>query len=513
MTLRTRLLLLTLSMVAAVALVMTAVNLNSLAASALEVAVSSAEMSGRQLKSFLQHRLEDVTPARVRSVDETKALWKRTVLEDADLTALLEQTMAQSRAIVEISVSDEEGWILASSSPARRGGLMLPKTELRALRDAGLWKRTAAILTGRDDYETRVPLGIPGQKKPLFTVQVLVSSVFLRDAVMPELRSVGIASGIALLLAVLLAYWSSVLALRPLRQVGELIDEIAEGGEMPAGAVRPGSELSIIETKLHLLGEQFRDAREDATRLRGNLEGALAKLDAGSRQQVEDQLAVAQRLSAIGKLTGRVAHEIKNPLNSIALRLEMLRARLSEESEESAEEFQVLSEEVTRLDRVVRTFLDFNRPVELAPVEVDLNAEVQEIAAFLGPEAELRQVTLEVSVPPEPVLVRMDRDLLRQALLNIAMNGVEAMDSGGTLRLQVERATGLQRIRISDNGPGIPPDLRARIFDLYFTTKKSGSGIGLAMAFRAAQLHGGTIEVDSELGQGTTFTMTLPGAV
>ena len=125
--------------------------------------------------------------------------------------------------------------------------------------------------------------------------------------------------------------------------------------------------MAAIESKLSLLGERFRDAREDASHLRTNLEGVLEKLDAKTRRHFEGQIALARRLTAINSLTGRVAHEIKNPLNSIALRLEMLRSQAAGEGSETESEIAILSEEVTRLDRVVRTFLDFNRPVEMAP--------------------------------------------------------------------------------------------------------------------------------------------------
>jgi len=136
---------------------------------------------------------------------------------------------------------------------------------------------------------------------------------------------------------------------------------------------------------------------------------------------------------------------------------------------------------------------------------------VQEIAEFLRPEAQSHNVTVEVLAVAESAMVKVDRDLLRQALLNIAVNAVEAMETGGTLRLEVMREHSLCLVRLADTGPGMSPELRSKIFDLYFTTKSSGSGIGLAMAFRAVQLHGGTIEVESVLGEGTVFTVKLPG--
>jgi signal transduction histidine kinase len=391
--------------------------------------------------------------------------------------------------------------------------------DLRALREAGWLDRTTAILAARDDYETRVLLGIAGQKKPVFAIQILVSPVLLRAATLPELRAIGFGSGIAILVAFALAWWSSTLALRPLARISHLIDDMV-GGKAP-GTTSPhvdkALELASIENKLSLLGEQFRGAREDASQLRVNLKGALEGtleiLDAGTRRGLEDQIALARRLTAINSLTGRVAHEIKNPLNSIALRLEMLRSRISEGTPEMDEEFAIIAEEVMRLDRVVRTFLDFSRPVELALEDIDLNAMAAEIASFLEPEATARGIAIEFDRRRAPILVQGDRDLLRQALLNIAINAVEAMPNGGTLSFRVHRDEETCEIRIADTGPGIPPDQREKIFQLYFTTKPQGTGIGLAMAFRATQLNGGTIEVESETGKYTAFVVTLPLAV
>jgi signal transduction histidine kinase len=233
-------------------------------------------------------------------------------------------------------------------------------------------------------------------------------------------------------------------------------------------------------------------------------------LDAGTRQHFESQIALARRLTAINSLTGQVAHEIKNPLNSIALRLEMLRSRIAEESPESEPEFAILSEEVTRLDRVVRTFLDFNRPVELVLEDVNVVESAAEILNLLEPEATQKGIEIALEHSTEEVVVKADPDLLRQAVLNVAVNAIEAMEQGGRLRIVVDKNPETCVIRIQDTGPGIPAGLRDKIFQLYYTTKPKGSGIGLAMTFRAIQLHGGTIEVEGESGKGTTFRLTLP---
>ncbi|MGA3095574.1 MAG: ATP-binding protein [Bryobacteraceae bacterium] len=516
MTLRTRLLSLTLSMVAVVALTLVGLNLNSLVATWLDVALERSETAGRQVQSFMLRRIEArAAQAQAQGAPgmpaEAKRVWSRIVAEDADLSALLEQTMAQSRSIVEIDVAGEDGIILASSSPARRGAAMIAKQDLHLLREASPVGRITAILSSRDDYESRMLLGIAGQKTPVFTIQILVSPALLRAATLPELRNAGIASGVALALAFFFAYWSASLALRPLARIGHLIDGIVSGkAPEPFPAPREDRELAVIESKLSLLGERFRDAREDASQLRANLEGVLEKLDAKTRRHFEGQIAMARRLTAINSLTGRVAHEIKNPLNSIALRLEMLRSQAAAEGSETGPEIAILSEEVARLDRVVRTFLDFSRPVEMEPRDVDLAEMVAEIVRLLEPEAERGGIRIRYARPSNAVVVNADSGLLRQAALNIAVNAMEAMPGGGSLTFEIVPNPETCTLAITDTGPGIPSEQREKIFQLYYTTKPHGSGIGLAMAFRAMQLHGGTIEVDSEAGHGATFRLILP---
>lgn len=505
MTLQARLLLLTLSMVVLVSLALLAVNLNSLASTSLDVASSSSEMAARRIYSVVQRRLLNTTPAGSMTLAETKALWNRSVAEDKELSELLLSAMAQSSAILEINIAGEDGIILAASNPLRRKTLMISQQDLGELRHASLPSRIAAIWRGRDDYETRLPMGIKGQSAPLFTIQILVAPVLLRTAMLPGLRDMAAVSGIALALSFVVAYWWTRITLRPLARISHLIDDIA-GGKVPdltAGRFDEARELAVIESKLSLLGERFRGTTKD-------LEGALAKLDAGTRRHIEDQLAVARRLTAINSLTSRVAHEIKNPLNSIALRLEVLRSRVSEEVPDTDPEFAILSEEVLRLDRVVRTFLDFNRPVELKMADIDLRELTRELLDFLRPEAAQRGIEVIAEGTTGPVMVRADSDLIRQALLNMAMNAIEAMGSGGELRVELEKAGENCSIQIGDTGPGIPREQLDKVFQLYFTTKPRGSGIGLAMTFRAIQLHGGTIEVSSVLGKGTTFLLTLP---
>jgi signal transduction histidine kinase len=234
--------------------------------------------------------------------------------------------------------------------------------------------------------------------------------------------------------------------------------------------------------------------------------GTLITLrDAESRSQLERQLDISTRLAAIGRLTGGVAHEIKNPLNAMALHLEVLKSKL----EPGDPEIGVISAEIQRLDRVVRTFLNFNKPLDIQMNVLDLAKLSREVANLVLPDAASRGMHIETELSGER-WIKGDDDLLKQAVLNVVMNALEAMPSGGRLAMRTEEKNGENGILIADNGPGIPPEIQDKIFNLYFSTKQTGSGMGLAMAFRVVQLHGGTIEFSSQLGQGTAFHLRFP---
>jgi signal transduction histidine kinase len=238
--------------------------------------------------------------------------------------------------------------------------------------------------------------------------------------------------------------------------------------------------------------------------------GILVTLrDAETRDQIEEQLGIADRLSALSQLTRGVAHEIKNPLNAITVHLEVLKQRVGSDE---APELNVIGGEIARLNRIVKTFLDFNRPVDLRLRRIDLNELMSEIAKLVEPEASAHDVTIVSELFGRPTWIDADRDLLKQAFLNVVMNALEAMPDGGRLTVSCSEAGGRCHVAISDTGPGIAPEIRDKIFNLYFTTKGTGSGIGLALAYRFMQLHDGRMSFSSESGQGATFIFELPEA-
>jgi signal transduction histidine kinase len=247
--------------------------------------------------------------------------------------------------------------------------------------------------------------------------------------------------------------------------------------------------------------------------------GTLLTLrDMESALQLEQELEVSRRLAAIGRITAGVGHEVKNPINAMVLHLELLRGKLaaSPESGSGAQRHvEILASEMQRLDRVVQTLADFSRPMELHLCVVDLRDIVAAVVELTWEQMRENNVTVRAEAPREPLMVYVDSELIRQALLNLVLNGMQAMADGGVVLISLRREQGLAVIEVKDKGTGIQEDLLPRIFELYFTTKKTGSGIGLATTYRILQMHGGALDVRSstDLGSadhGSVFSVRLP---
>jgi signal transduction histidine kinase len=242
--------------------------------------------------------------------------------------------------------------------------------------------------------------------------------------------------------------------------------------------------------------------------------GILVRLrDPEAQRKINRELQTADRMAAISRISSGVAHEVKNPLNAMLLHVEVARAKLAHGDTDVGQQMEIIAREILRLDRVVRTFLDFTRPVELKLQTISMRDLVEEIVDLARPQASAAGIGVAVREEVEGVEVRVDRDLFKQAVLNIVVNGMQAMPDGGELRFEATAGKHGAELRVADTGLGIPEELREKIFRLYFSTKKEGSGIGLAMTYRIIQLHDGTIDFTSEPGKGTTFLIRLPIAV
>ncbi len=621
MSLKTRLRISIVALVVIVVTILSALHIHSVIEGEFEDSLERAENVLDRVEGNLRNQLPGMIESRVRekqtpppaegNLDDLVGLATEVIEQDPTLSAMLVEVMATSESIVEIVVTDQDNRILASSQMNRQGQVLPQLSSFEDFANKSLWAKLNEVLSQSQEYEVARPLAFEGQQEAAFTVRVTMNSVLLRDQVQPQLENLALVMALSLLLSTLLAMVATNLAFRPLARISDTIDRIARGEEATVLPRKQAKEVAAVESKLDLLGRQFRGAQASALELRANIDqlldrmedavllfgrdnrlmmagsgaerllgsgrwvmmgktleeifpgdtvvgavvqsavhlrrevkdhpieieredmppirllvtveliedfprherlGTLLRLrDADPRRQIESQLDISTRLAAISELTSGAAHEIKNPLNSIALHLEILKSKL-DGAAPGGEEIEVITREIARLDRVVKTFLDFQRPVELQMGSVDLVALVNDVAGLVRPTAQAQKVTIQEELPPNEAVIQGDRDLLKQALLNIVTNGVEAMKDGGLLEIGVREAQGDWFVSVRDQGPGIPPELRTKIYKLYFTTKGQGSGIGLAMTFRVVQLHGGTIDFASEPGKGTEFRLRFPAA-
>jgi PAS domain S-box-containing protein len=280
-----------------------------------------------------------------------------------------------------------------------------------------------------------------------------------------------------------------------LRLEGDELREIASEAELPTG--EGTKRVSVTVQEIQGAGERM---------------GALVTLrDLDSIESINTQLQVSERLAALGRITAGVAHEVKNPLNSMRLWLENLKESLPQEMDDSAKQaVNVLDAEIDRLDAVVKRFLDFSRPMDVRLEPTQLAPLLQEVLEVAGPHLEKAKVQVAQLLPIDVPEVFGDRALLKQAILNLVLNAVDAMPNGGQLQLTLSRRGEMAEITVGDTGKGIPPEHRQKVFQLFFTTRPGGSGIGLASTFRIVQLHNGSIGFTSEVGRGTTFRIELP---
>jgi signal transduction histidine kinase len=606
MSLKAKITILSVAVTGAIIAALFAVQANNVVDSWLGSTYDTAELVANHAKHLLILRLQQHSPAQDQTGDAL-ATASGLLRPDRDFDALLEGTMAQARSVVEISVSGSDGKIIASSSPFRNGSIASPLPELGELRGMPPFRRVLRVMNYPANYQVALPLQPGNEPGPLYTIRVVVSSVLLREDLRPALWRVAKWGVAGIICSVFLAWASARLLTGNLTHISTALDRITRGEE-PEHRDHHGQlagEFTAIESRLKVLGHQFRGAAQLRSALDKVLDGAregillvgddgkvtlaggavgdllgvsgsdlngrlLAQVippdtpsaqaliscyharqavreqrlewrsngaarhlivsldftgggesrnaksallrirDAASHRDLESQIGRIARLDAMSRITSGVAHEIKNPLNSITVRLDNLQARAEREFPEAWDEIALIVREIERLDGVVRTFLDFTRPVEIAGEWFSLTHLMNEIVSLVEPGAVRRGIRVTFAHTPEDVWVRGDEGLLKEGILNIATNAVEAMNGDGDLRLQLEQEAKQAHITVADTGPGIPDSLREKIFELYYTTKKNGSGLGLPMAFRAVQLHGGTIRIDSTSQRGAVFHICLP---
>jgi signal transduction histidine kinase len=577
----------------------------------------------QQFEAALE-RAEVLNPAATKYVKRTLnskiTVPLREALRDETLAADLLELLTNSGAVLEIAVVDPKtNEVLADSDMGRIGHTAGPYPDFRELvKRPGIWEKARLLFPDNEQlYQIEQGLGSGGET--VLFVRVIIAPAFIRSGINPVLKANALIALLCVAGAVAVTLLFSAIAFRPLGVLRHQLDLVAQGEydpeKMPG---KPGTdELSLMASKVSMLGQRLRGAQYEVSDLRGNIDRLLQDLEdavfifsrdgrlvfasgavekflgrdrgdlagqsihvvfppsttlglliaqasqtgrpirnrrvpvgtaetpagiavvllsvdtletlpggiaAGSgllvrlrdpeaQRKIGRELQTADRLAALSRVSGGVAHEVKNPLNAILLHVEVAKAKLARGDTDVQPQMEIISREILRLDRVVKTFLDFTKPVELNLGTVPVKDLLGEIVELARPQAESASIHVNVVHEAEGVNVLIDRDLLKQAVLNVVVNAIEAMPQGGELRFEALAGEDTAEIRVSDTGTGIAPELREKIFRLYFTTRKEGSGIGLAMTFRIVQLHDGTIDFTSEPGKGTTFFIRLPIAV
>ncbi len=402
------------------------------------------------------------------------------------------ETAIYSPEVLYAAIVDRTRTVIAANDPAQVGKTLPRGEDLMALVSASGYQQVRAVYAEGRTFEWRQPLALDDE--PFGEICIGLSTIFVQQELRTPLLSAGVAVSLALLIAVAVAMALAQLVLRPIHVITSGLSRLGRGE---------------IGTRLDLRDEEFRDLGDVFDQVSAQLQSAIG--DGPKRAQLKD---LTRRVASLGRLTAGVAHEVKNPLNAMTIHLELLKQKLASPDPSSASRHaEVIGAEIRRLDDVVQGFLKFVRPEDVTLAPVKTKPLITSVLDAVRVEAEKAGVTCEHACQDADLAIEGDEPLLRQALLNLAQNAVQAMPRGGKLRMACAVGRdGRIEIRVQDSGEGIAPEHLARIFDLYFTTKKRGSGIGLSLVFRTIQLHNGDIDVESTVGTGTTFVIKFPRA-
>ncbi len=431
----------------------------------------------------VSHQLPGVVISRESAYQDLRA--------SATVRAALEAAI-YSPEVLYAAIVDRSRTVVAANDPTQIGKTLPRGEDLTTLVAASGYQQVREVYAEGRSLEYSQPLALDDQ--PFGEIAVGLSLVFIRNEVVESLTPAAIAVGLALIIAISVATLLAQVVLRPIHVITSGLTRLGRGE---------------LGKPLGLSDEEFRDLGDVFDQVSAQLQSAVG--DGPKRAQLAD---LTRRVASLGRLTAGVAHEVKNPLNAMTIHLELLKQKLRSTTPAEAERHaEVIGTEIRRLDDVVQGFLKFVRPEDVTLAPVKARALVAGVLEAVAPEADHAGVTTESHCQDPALAIEGDESLLRQAFLNLAQNAIQAMPRGGKLRIACGVGKdGRIEVRVQDTGDGIPPEHLARIFDLYFTTKRRGSGIGLSLVFRTVQLHNGDIDVESTVGSGTTFIVRLPRA-
>jgi two-component system NtrC family sensor kinase len=355
----------------------------------------------------------------------------------------------------------------------------------------------------------------PVDKQVLGVVDIAMSLEDEDHAVAALGRSTTIFSAVGiLLLAATVGLFVRGYVIRPLGEIVTATERVAQGDLEHPVRMRRTDEIGRLAASFNGMTTSLQQARADLRHLNENLERQVEDRSTALKD-AQAQLIQSEKMSSLGKLAASVAHEINNPLAGILTYSKLLiriheEGELTEKMREScARNLRLVQRETERCSAIVRSLLDFARQRTPSLKEIDLSAVVEEALSLLSHRLQMQNVTLQRDLPPMPP-VKADFGQLRQSFVNIALNACEAMITGGTLTVTSRAADKTVEVTISDTGPGIAPEDLSHIVDPFFTTKEKGTGLGLSVVYGIIERHGGTLDIKSQVGHGTTVVVRVP---
>ena len=446
------------------------------------------QFSQNDLVREIQESSTEVTKAIQISVED---LTSENDVANSRLKEYLQQ--ARTRGINEINIINNEGEIINSSNPAQVGKKREIKKLEKGLRASRTRGGVGASGTSLRPYDLLVPVIVGDEQLGYVQINLLLDNI--RDIQHANFARRLLVTCLIFTAGIIISIFLARRYTSPIHRLATGVQKVAAGDLSVTFPVQSTDEIGVLASHFNEMVERLRE-----------------------RDQLEKRLYEAEHLSKVGQLASGIAHEIRNPLNYISLAIDHLKGELLPTCGDRRGELEELTdkikEEVRRANYMVLNFMNYGRPLKVRPTRVQYPELVAKALPLVQDKLTEHRVEVVTAFDPELPPMQVDAELLRNCLFNFITNAAQAMPNGGriTLGASFDGEAQLFRLTFRDEGQGIAPEELSKIFQPYFTTKEAGIGLGLAITERIIKEHGGSIDVESTPGSGTTFTVLLPAA-
>ena len=444
------------------------------------------QFSQNDLVREIQESSTEVTKAIQLSVED---LTSETDVADSRLKEYLQG--ARTKGINEINIISNEGEIINSSNPAQVGKKREIKKLEKGLRASRTRGGVGASGTSLRPYDLLVPVIVGDEQLGYVQINLLLDNI--RDIQHANFLRRLMATILVFMIGIFLTIFLARRYTNPIHRLATGVKKVSAGDLSVTFPVDSKDEIGELAESFNEMVEKLRE-----------------------REHLEKRLYEAEHLSKVGQLASGIAHEIRNPLNYISLAIDHLKSELLPSCPDRGNELEAIAdnikEEVRKANYMVLNFMNYGRPLKLRIHEVSYQDLIAKALPLLQDKLNEQRIKVTTSIPPDLPQMQVDPELMRNCLFNFITNAAQSMPDGGEVVLGANFDTDSNTFRLtfSDQGGGIEPADLEKIFQPYFTTKEAGIGLGLAITERIIKEHGGTMQVESQVGSGTTFTVILP---